>query len=51
MADDPWVTVHITIPLSWRNWLHEAAKVRATTMTAIVRQLIRELMIRRHGAE
>lgn len=46
-GDGTWVTIRFKVPPAWKRWLDEAARVRATTVSEIIRQLIRELMIQR----
>jgi hypothetical protein len=45
---DAWVRLEILVPGSWKRWLEDASRVRATSVSALVRSLIRDLMIRRH---
>lgn len=45
---EPWVRLELLVPAPWKRWLEEAAKVRAISVGALVRQCIRDLMIRRH---
>lgn len=47
-ASQDWVTLHVPVPRQWREWLKEAAFARGVSMTALVRMLIRNLMIERH---
>jgi hypothetical protein len=47
---EPWVRLELLVPAPWKRWLEEAAKVRAISVGALVRQCIRDLMIRRHDA-
>lgn len=46
---EPWVPIRFKVPASWKRWLQEAADHRALTVSALVRQLIRNLMLERHG--
>ena len=47
---EPWVRLELLVPAPWKRWLEEAAKVRAISVGALVRQCIRDLMIRRHDS-
>ena len=42
-----WVTIKFKVPPDWKRWLDEAAQARATTVSEICRQLIRQLMLGR----
>ena len=45
--DTDMVDLHFQLPRSWKRWLEEAAQARAMSVGALVRQCIRDLMIRR----
>lgn len=44
------VPIKLLVPIAWRTWLDEAAKVRGLSRAALVRQCIRGLMVARHDA-
>lgn len=48
VAVEPWQELRILVPAQWKRWLQEAASVRGLSVSALVRQCIRELMIERH---
>lgn len=48
---DAWVRLEILIPRTWKAWLVEASQARAMTVSDLVRQCIRGLMIERHRAD
>lgn len=41
--------LRIRVPVDWKRWLEEAALVRGLSVSALVRQCIRGLMIERHN--
>jgi len=43
---DPMVELRVHVPRSWKHWLEGAAEARALSVGALVRQCIRDLMIR-----
>lgn len=45
VSDEPWVEIRVKIPAPWKRWLEEVAEIRALSVSAIVRQCIRTLMI------
>jgi predicted HicB family RNase H-like nuclease len=48
-AESPhWPKIVVRVPPEWKAWLEEAASARALSVAALVRQLIRELMLERH---
>ena len=47
---ESWVRLELLVPPAWKRWLEEAAAARAISVAALVRQCIRDLMIRRHDA-
>jgi len=42
-----WVTIRFRVPRDWKRWLDEIAAKRATTVSEICRQLVRQLMLER----
>lgn len=46
--EDPWERLELDIPGSWKRELEKLAQARALSVAALVRQLIRELILRRH---
>lgn len=44
-----WPKIVVRVPPEWKRWLEEAAEARALSVAALVRQLIRGLMIERHN--
>lgn len=46
-----WPVLKVSVPPTWKVWLDEAAAARALPVAALVRQLIRDLMVRRHDQE
>jgi hypothetical protein len=51
VGSERWVELRIKVPSLWRDWLREVAEARALSVSAIVRQCIRDLMVRRHDDE
>jgi hypothetical protein len=49
MVSERWPVIRVAVPPEWKAWLDEAAKARALSVAALVRQCIRELMLSRHG--
>lgn len=45
---EAWPVLRVRVPPTWKRWLEEAAEARALPVAALVRQCIRDLMIRRH---
>jgi hypothetical protein len=43
-----WPVLRVRVPPDWKEWLEDAARHRALSVSALVRQCIRELMIARH---
>ena len=43
-----WPRIVVKVPPEWKRWLEEAAAARALSVSALVRQCIRALMITRH---
>jgi len=46
-----WPTIKVRVPPTWKTWLEEAADLRAMSVAALVRQCVRDFMIRRHEDE
>lgn len=49
-ASELWPVLAVRVPPDWKRWLEEAARVRGLSVAALVRQCIRDLMIRRHDS-
>jgi predicted HicB family RNase H-like nuclease len=49
-ASEVWPVLAVRVPADWKRWLEEAAGARGLSVAALVRQCIRELMIRRHDS-
>lgn len=48
-AESPhWPKIVVRVPPEWKAWLEDAAEARALSVAALVRQLIRGLMLERH---